>query len=112
MKSWFLINLGDAILAYDKQDSITQLLSTAYAEAGSPNDMAAFIRHEAEGRLHCEVKIYLSPMSDHIVNDVIAQNLEAVNIQVIPCHKPSYSGLSLIAGPQAAIPALFPESDS
>ncbi len=62
MKQWFLKNLGDAMLAGDQQGRIKELLSPAFSDAGSPAEMAAFIRHESEGRLHCEVKIYLSPM--------------------------------------------------
>jgi hypothetical protein len=99
MRNWFLINLGDAMLACDQQDRIKQLLLSAYADAGSPNEMAAFTRHESEGRLHCEVKIYFSPMSVVVAKEVNAE----------PCEKPSPDGLSMLAGAQDSWLVLFPE---
>lgn len=99
MKNWFFKNLGDAMLAGDQQDRIQQLLLSAYSDTGSPKEMAAFIRHESEGRLHCEVKIYLSPMSIAVASAVDAE----------PCEKPSPDGLGLLAGSQDAWMVLFPE---
>jgi hypothetical protein len=99
MRNWFLKNLGDAMLAFDQQERIKQLLLSAYSDAGSPKDMAAFIRHESEGRLHCEVKIYFSPMSIAVAREVNAK----------PCEKPSPDGLSMLAGPQDSWLVLFPE---
>lgn len=100
------------MMAYDQQDCITQLLVSTFAEAGSPNEMAAFIRHEAEGRLHCEVKIYLSPMSATIVNDVIAKEITNKDIKTIPCEQPSSDSLSMIAGKPEAWQTLFLERNS
>ena len=99
MKQWFLKNLGDAMLAGDQQDHIRQLLLPACSDAGNPEKMAAFIRHESEGRLHCEVKIYLSPMSVTVAKQLNAQ----------PCERPSPADLSMLAGAQDAWPVLFPE---
>lgn len=99
MRNWFLKNLGDAMLAGDQQDRIKQLLLSAYSEADSPKEMAAFIRHESEGRLHCEVKIYFSPMSIAVAREVDAE----------PCEKPSPDGLSILAGSQDSWIVLFPE---
>ncbi len=99
MRNWFIINLGDAMLAYEQQDRIKQLVLSAYADAGSPNEMAAFTRHESEGCLHCEVKIYLSPMSVTVAKQLNAQ----------PCERPSPADLSMLAGAQDAWPVLFPE---
>ena len=99
MRNWFLKNLGDAMLAGDQQDRIKQLLLSAYSEADSPKEMAAFIRHESEGRLHCEVKIYFSPMSIAVAREVNAE----------PCEKPSPDGLSILAGSQDSWIVLFPE---
>jgi len=61
--------------------------------------MAAFTRHESEGHLHCEVKIYFSPMSVTVAREVNAR----------PCEKPSPTGLSLLAGSEESWLALFPE---
>ena len=99
MRNWFLKNLGDAMLAGDQQERIKQLLLSAYSEADSPKEMAAFIRHESEGRLHCEVKIYFSPMSIAVAREVNAE----------PCEKPSPDGLSILAGSQDSWVVLFPE---
>ena len=87
------------MLAGDQQERIKQLLLSAYSEADSPKEMAAFIRHESEGRLHCEVKIYFSPMSIAVAREVNAE----------PCEKPSPDGLSMLAGSQDSWMALFPE---
>ena len=87
------------MLAGDQQDRIKQLLLSAYSEADSPKEMAAFIRHESEGRLHCEVKIYFSPMSIAVAREVNAE----------PCEKPSPDGLSILAGSQDSWIVLFPE---
>jgi hypothetical protein len=99
MRNWFTINLGDAMLAYDQQDRIRQLLLSAYADAGGPDEMAAFTRHESEGCLHCEVKIYLSPLSVAVAKKLHAQ----------PCKKPSPADLSMLAGSQDSWSVLFPE---
>jgi hypothetical protein len=99
MRNWFLKNLGDAMLASDQQDRIEQLLLSAYADAGNPKEMAAFTRHESEGRLHCEVKIYFSPILVAVAREVNAE----------PCEKPSPDGLSMLAGAQDSWLALFPE---
>lgn len=101
MKHWFSKNLGDAMLAYDSLDRLEELLSSAYTNAGSPNDMATFIRHESEGRLHCEVKVYFSPQSFFVAKEVNAK----------PCEKPSIDGLSILAGSQDSWQTLFPECD-
>ncbi len=99
MRDWFSKNLGDAMLAYDQQDRIKRLLLSAYADAGGPNKIAAFTRHESEGRLHCEVRIYFSPMSLTVAKELNAE----------PCEKPSPEGLSMLAGAQDSWPTLFPE---
>ena len=99
MRNWFLKNLGDAMLAGDQQDRIKQLFLSANSDANSPKEMDAFIRHESEGRLHCEVKIYFSPMSIDVAREVNAE----------PCEKPSPDGLSLLAGSPDSWMVLFPE---
>ena len=99
MGSWRVKNLGDAMLAFDQQASIEERLVSGFAEAGSPTDMAAFIRHESEGRLHCDVKLYFSPKAETFAQEVNAQ----------PCPKPSPDGLSLLAGSEDCWRLLFPE---
>jgi hypothetical protein len=101
MKNWLMKNLGDAMLAFDQQEHIKELLLSARKLAGNPDEMAAFICHESEGRLHCEVKIYFSPMSIAVARAVNAQT----------CVKPLPENLSLLAGSRKSWNILFPEPD-
>jgi len=96
---WFSKNLGDGMLAYEPLDRLEKLFITMYASAGSPREMALFIRHESEGRLHCEVKAYFSPASAVVAKEVDAE----------PCAKPSPHALSLLAGSEESWSVLFPE---
>jgi hypothetical protein len=85
---WYSKNLGDAMLAGEALARIEALFKVAYAKAGYPEDMSLYIRHESEGRLHCEVIIYLSlPAAD------VAQEIDAES-----CEKPSSYGLGLLLG--------------
>jgi len=99
MRDWFSKNLGDAMLAHESLQQLEELFLAAYVSAGKPGDMAAFMRHESEGRLHCEVKVYLSPNSSAVAREVNAE----------PCRKPSPDGLSILAGSQESWLSLFPE---
>ena len=53
MTGWFAKNLGDAMLALDSLDRIETLYSSLYGRDDSHQNVAVFIRHESEGRLHC-----------------------------------------------------------
>jgi hypothetical protein len=101
MRDWFESNLGDAMLAGESIDHIKALFLSEYEKAGRLVDLAVFVRHESEGRLHCEVKVYFSPASA-----VVAEAVDA-----IPCEKPSADGLSLLAGSAEAWPVYFPGND-
>lgn len=90
MNTWFTKNLGDAMLAGESLDHIKAVFLSVYEKAGNLEDMALFLRHESEGRLHCEVKVYFSPASN-----VVAEALGAS-----PCSRPSADCLSLLVGPQ------------
>jgi len=85
---WYSKNLGDAMLAGEALAHIETLFKAAYAKSGKPEGMALYIRHENEGRLHCEVIIYLSlPAAD------VAKVIEAES-----CEKPALQGLGLLLG--------------
>ena len=99
MTCWFTKNLGDAMLAGESIEHIKELFLEEYAADSCSREKALFIRHESEGRLHCEVKIYFSPAA------VIAA--KAVN--ATPCNKPSSEGLGLLAGSEESWSVLFPE---
>ena len=97
MNAWFCKNLGDGMLAYEPLDALEAVFLSAYLRNGSPGEMAAFVRHESEGRLHCEVKVYLSPAAAAVAREIDAR----------PCNKPSPRGLSLLAGSDQAWEILF-----
>jgi hypothetical protein len=96
---WFERNLGDAMLAGESLDVIKALFLSAYEKAHRPTDMAVFVRHESEGRLHCEVKVYLPPAAAGVAEAVGA----------IPCSKPVPYSLGLLAGSAISWPVLFSE---
>jgi hypothetical protein len=97
MSAWFSKNLGDAMLAQEQLNRIETLFLSMYTEAGRPMDMALFYRHES-GRLHCEVKVYLSPAAAAV----------AKKIGAAPCERPAWDGLSLSAGDQKCWSLFFP----
>jgi hypothetical protein len=88
MTGWFVKNLGEALFAEESLADIKALFVSEYQKAGCPNAMVVFKRHETEGRLHCEVKLYFSPAAA-----VVAQSLAAS-----PCRKPLADSLDFLAG--------------
>ena len=100
MNYWYVINLGDGIMAAAPSDEIRERFLQSFTEAGSPPDMAVFTRLESEGRLHCEVMAYFSPAAVDVAEQFDAQ----------PCEKPSRAGLGLLAGETGSWSLLFPES--
>jgi hypothetical protein len=98
MTRWFAASLGDPLLADEPLDRVRALFRSAHARAGGPADMAVFVRHESEGRLHCEVRAYFSPSAAGLAREVGAE----------PCERPSPDGLSLLAGAPESWRALFP----
>jgi hypothetical protein len=97
MTGWFAKNLGDAMLAWDTLDRIETLYTSLYGVVDGRRDLAVFIRHESEGRLHCEVMAYFSP-------DAF---LLAAALDAAPCGRPSKDGLSLHVGPKDSWQTLF-----
>jgi hypothetical protein len=92
MTHWSRINLGDATLAGPALDRLVARLQTALDEAGPDTEIAAFSRHESEGRLHCELVVYLSPAAQGIAHAMGA----------MPCACPAPGDLGLLVGsPQA-----------
>ncbi|MEJ2531915.1 MAG: hypothetical protein P8Y92_08975 [Halioglobus sp.] len=88
MRAWFKKSLGDAMLAGTELDRIQALLFAAYSTAGNPEELAAFLRHESDGRLHCEVMIYFSPGFASVATAVEAET----------CERPAPDGLSVLVG--------------
>jgi len=100
MSSWFSLSLGDGISAAIPSNEIDEQFQRAFPLAGSPPEMAIFVRSETEGRLHCEVIAYFSPAAGEL-----AEAFEAS-----PCLQPVRAGLSLLAGSQGAWSALFDDN--
>ncbi len=100
MGKWFLKNLGDGMLASGPLRTLETFLLSAYADAGNPREAAAFYRHESDGGLHCNLKVYFSPASVEMAREVDAG----------PCGKPAPDGLSLLAGHEDSWSMLFPET--
>lgn len=98
MPDWFCKNLGDALLAGAALDQIKAVYADAYTSTPPPADLAIFVRHESEGRLHCDVMVYFSPAAAGI-----AQALAAVS-----CRAPAPDDLGLLAGSEHARAILFP----
>jgi hypothetical protein len=99
--AWFFKNLGDAMFAVESLREIEALFGSYFIKTGRPKDMALFVRHESEGRLHCELVTYFSPAAAAVAEEVGA----------VRCRKPSPDGLSLSAGDETSWPVLFPELD-
>jgi len=97
MSIWFTRNLGDAMLAGEALDHVKACFLSEYGKADQPKEMAVFVRHESEGRLHCEVKLYFSPAAAAVAKAVGA----------VPCGKPSSDGLDLLAGSELSRSMLF-----
>jgi hypothetical protein len=97
MSIWYTKNLGDAMLAGEQLDQIKTRFLAAYEQDHGQKEMAVFFRHESEGQLHCEVKIYFSPASAGV----------AVSLGAVPCKRPSPGSLGLLAGSDDAWPVLF-----
>jgi len=98
--TWYTCNLGDAMLAGESLDRIRQLFASrgTETEAEAAGERAVFMRHESEGRLHCEVRVYFSPAAAGV----------AKVFGAAACAKPAAHDLGLLAGPEAAWKTLFP----
>lgn len=102
MSTWFSRNLGDAMLAGDSLENIKTLFLAHHENSDASYEMAVFLRHQSEGRLHCEVHVYFSPAAV-----VVAKAVDA-----IACVRPSPHDLGLLAGSEESWSVLFPGSDS
>ncbi len=96
--TWHSKNLGDALLASAELARIQALFLAICPNADSSADLAIFIRHESEGRLHCEAVLYFPPAA--------AVMARAVNATL--CGQPSPHDLGVLAGSREALAALFP----
>lgn len=100
MSQWHKLNLGDPLLAGPVLDGIRRSLAAPPTPEDKSAIGAAFLRHESEGRLHCELHVYLSPGAASLASSLGAR----------ACGKPRPAGLELLAGPREAWTILFPGS--
>ncbi|MCB1906328.1 MAG: hypothetical protein KDH15_03070 [Rhodocyclaceae bacterium] len=87
---WFVANLGDAMLAGTAIDAVR----ACFAEHGSVS--AVLMRHESDGRLHCELKLYFPPELAAL----------ACRLDARPCAPPSADGLGVLIGADEALARL------
>lgn len=85
-KTWYSLNLGDAMLAAEPLEQISHLFQSTYGDARSCEGLAIYFRHESEGRLHCEVRVYFPPGTADLANKVGASR----------CRPPSPDDLSVL----------------
>jgi len=98
-QSWHSLNLGDALLATQALERIRQLFQAEYEHSSASRDMALFMRHESEGRLHCEVIVYFPPSSTALAHTLGAS----------ACTAPAPQDLGLLAGNDGAWRIWFPD---
>lgn len=98
---WHSMSLGDAMLASQPLAHIESVFRSEYERASRPRDMALFARHESEGRLHCELIVYLSPGAAAVARQVGAE----------PCDPPMPHALDLIAGSVLLVPGMSGTDD-
>ena len=84
-------NLGDAMLAGEPLERIKALFLSTYAKNGEPNELTVYIRHESEGRLHCEARVYFPPETADLARQVGAT----------PCKQPSPDNLGVLVSLRA-----------
>jgi hypothetical protein len=96
---WYALNLGDAMLAGPELDRIINLFQTPSVGHQHSDNQALFIRHESEGRLHCDAVVYFPPSCS-----ALAQQLGAR-----VCTPPPRQDLGLLAGEENAWSVYFPE---
>ncbi len=97
MDSWYALELGEATMAMEELDVLQSQFLARYEAKDRPVEMAMFVRHVSEGRLHCEVIAYFSPMAGDF----------AMSVGARICGRPARMGLGLFAGGQGAWDVLF-----
>lgn len=85
---WYGKNLGDAMLADPALEQVQASFGAALTKELVSEGMALFMRHESEGQLHCDVKVYFSPAAARL----------ALALGAARCPKPGKRGLALLAG--------------
>jgi hypothetical protein len=85
MDTWFSVELGDGIQAYEPSNKIQDVFIPIFTAAQYPIDMAVFSRYDLEQNI---VTAYFSPSAFEVAKIFKAK----------PCEKPSRDGLALLIG--------------
>lgn len=85
MDAWYMLDLGDAMLAGEALDAVRRDFERL---AGEGRGSAVLMRHESDGRLHCELKLYFPPPLARLARDAGAR----------PCAAPAVAGLGVMVG--------------
>jgi len=93
MARWHYLNLGDATLAGAALGQIEASFASEYGDGGGPDRVGLYVRHESEGRLHCEVVVYFPPPAFRLARQLGA----------IACDRPSGHDLGLLVGSEGAL---------
>ncbi|MCB1915975.1 MAG: hypothetical protein KDG52_09690 [Rhodocyclaceae bacterium] len=83
---WYVANLGDAMLA---GGALEDVRARFHPGAGS----AVLMRHEADGRLHCQLKLYFPPELAALAGEFDAR----------PCPPPSADDMGVLVGSAARL---------
>ena len=101
MESWYSKDLGDAMLAQEALGRIEDAFRSRYPSPATTaaGDVAIFVRHVSDGRLHCRVEVFFSP----------ALVIIATRFGATECPRPSADNLGLLVGAEESWSMLFPE---
>ncbi|MBN7818590.1 hypothetical protein [Bowmanella yangjiangensis] len=89
---WFVVDLGDALLAQNKLVELQTQLTTAWQGAGQPQEMLAGYCYRGSG-LHCQVDVFISEALQYVVNLPAAK----------PCYRPPPDFQSLLGDSPSAM---------
>lgn len=97
MKNWYSLNLGDAMMAHQPLEEISEAFETFKKKNGNSSEFAIFTRNDSEGRLHCEVTAYFSPATSEVGRLFGASK----------CDQPTRVNLDLFVGDEMSWKILF-----
>ena len=101
MSTWYAVELGDGIQAYEPSHRIQELFTPIFVAAGCPFDMAVFSRYDFDKNI---VTAYFSPSAHEV----------AKLFKATPCEKPSrYSPdrLALLIGDVRCWDIFYPSAE-
>lgn len=95
MDTWFLVDLGDGIEAYEPSLKIQKAFSPIFLLAKCPKNMAVFSRYDLKKNI---VTAYFTPSAHQL----------AKMFKAVPCKQPSKQKLGMLVGDVRAWEIYFP----